>query len=123
MRHVLNYRAHTQIFESIFTMEKVRNLGMTTPRAAQTDLINVEMDKFELDHDLYRIALYYCYIPVEKVDRFIERQEHLCSSNNLKGRIRVASEGLNGVLSGLTVHIEAYVESLLDELSISSFID
>lgn len=54
------------------------------------------------DHDLWRIALYYIYIELNKtqVEEHIKLQREVCEELGLNGRIRVSREGVNGVLSG-----------------------
>jgi predicted sulfurtransferase len=70
----------------------------------------------ESSHDNFRIALYYCYVPIENVEEHMEFQNSISIANNLHGRIRVASEGLNGVLSGRREHLENYERLLNKEL-------
>lgn len=61
-------------------------------------------------HDAYRIALYYCYIPLHDIDAVVSF--HTAFQANLGGRIRVASEGLNGVLSARHTDLIRYEEQL-----------
>ena len=60
----------------------------------------------------YRVLLYYCYSAIENPDQY--RQEHhlLCLRLNLLGRVIVATEGLNGTVSGLTADCDAYMSAL-----------
>jgi predicted sulfurtransferase len=60
------------------------------------------------------IALYYCYVPLPDVTKHITFHHNICMALNLKGRIRVAPEGINGVLSGLRSNLVRY-EILLRE--------
>jgi len=88
------------------------------------------------DHELYRILLYYCYIPIsdvpalvdfhsrfkEEEDLFLDDEEAKKNGNQATrprygGRIRVAPEGLNGVLSGRYTDLLAYEERLREYLS------
>lgn len=48
----------------------------------------------------YFILLYYCYAPIEDPEAFREEHHLYCIENNLRGRIIVACEGLNGTVSG-----------------------
>jgi predicted sulfurtransferase len=66
------------------------------------------------DHDTFRIALYYCYVPIQNVADHIQFHKNLCSERALTGRIRVASEGINGVLSGRLESLQEY-DALLKE--------
>ena len=69
-------------------------------------------------HDDYRIALYYCYVPIENVDHCTLVQRDLCTRNNLRGRIRVSPEGMNGVLIGLYKDLLVYQQSTQETLDI-----
>ena len=60
----------------------------------------------------YYILLYYCYSPIEDPEAFREAHHYFCISLNLKGRIIVAPEGLNGTLSGLAEDCEKYMAAL-----------
>ena len=48
----------------------------------------------------FRILLYYFYNEIEDVDGYREWQLDLCKNLGLRGRILVASEGINGTVSG-----------------------
>ncbi len=64
------------------------------------------------------IALYYWYIdiPTQSLDEQVNFHESLCNELKLKGRIRLSSEGLNGVLSGQKRDLEEYAERMRDEV-------
>jgi UPF0176 protein len=57
----------------------------------------------------YSILLYYCYTPIADPEAFREEHHRLCLSLNLLGRIIVASEGLNGTVSGLKEDCDRYM--------------
>jgi UPF0176 protein len=60
----------------------------------------------------YLILLYYCYTKIDDPDAF-RLQHHLyCIEHNIKGRIIVASEGLNGTVSGRRADCEQYMADL-----------
>jgi predicted sulfurtransferase len=66
----------------------------------------------------WRIALYYCYVPIEDVPEHVEFQARLCGESlGLKGRIRVSPEGLNGVLSGTYDNLLEYQRTVEARLS------
>ena len=81
------------------------------------------------DHDMYRILLYYCYIPIPDVLQLIHFHQSLNDDPNFEnspetyqrqrygGRIRVASEGLNGVLSGTYADLLIYEKLLREQLA------
>jgi UPF0176 protein len=58
----------------------------------------------------YYILLYYCYTTIEDVEQFREEHHFLCLDLHLKGRIIIASEGLNGTISGLRADCEKYMQ-------------
>lgn len=60
----------------------------------------------------YYILLYYCYSPIEDPEAFREAHHYFCISLNLKGRIIVAPEGLNGTISGMVEDCKKYMEAL-----------
>jgi predicted sulfurtransferase len=67
------------------------------------------------DYDTYRIVLYYCYVPLDDNDIETLYNFHLSYYNHestLGGRIRIASEGLNGVLSGTNIDLQQYEHQL-----------
>lgn len=68
------------------------------------------------DYDRWRIALYYCYIDIPDVRGHVDFQRATCGELQLTGRIRVASEGINGVLSGEHDHLRQYEIALRDEV-------
>lgn len=54
------------------------------------------------------VSLYYCFTPIDDVEGFVETQRVLCEELALKGRIYVASEGINGTCAGAPEAISAY---------------
>jgi UPF0176 protein len=60
----------------------------------------------------YYILLYYCYTKIDKPEEFREGHHQLCLDLNLRGRIIIADEGLNGTVSGLKVDCEAYMQTV-----------
>ena len=63
----------------------------------------------------YSVLLYYCYSRIEDPEAFREEHHLRCLELNLKGRIIVASEGLNGTVSGLIEDCEQYMKDLHDD--------
>ncbi len=60
----------------------------------------------------YEIILYYKYTPVENPKLLTEEQKRICAKLSLKGRVIVASEGINGTLEGTEENIEKYCNDL-----------
>lgn len=56
----------------------------------------------------YHVLLYYNFQPIEDTGRFCEDHKRACRDLNIKGRIYVASEGLNGTVAGTSEQTESY---------------
>jgi UPF0176 protein len=63
----------------------------------------------------YSILLYYCYTPIEDPEQFREEHAALCLRLNLLGRIIIASEGINGTVSGLKADCDAYMKAVKED--------
>ena len=61
---------------------------------------------------MLKIIAFYKYTRLEEPEKF--KKEHLdfCNSLNLKGRILVAKEGINGSVSGTEEQIKTYKHAL-----------
>ena len=68
----------------------------------------------------YHVLLYYCYIRIEDPELFREDHHLFCLNNNLLGRIIIASEGLNGTVSGLKADCEAYMKYVKSDARFAS---
>ena len=58
------------------------------------------------------VILYYKYVEIDAPERFVAEQRALCTELRLKGRLLVASEGINGTLSGVADSVERYMAIL-----------
>lgn len=60
----------------------------------------------------YKVLLFYKYVDFSEPEKF--RDEHLrfCFDHEIKGRIYIAHEGINGTVSGTTENIEKYKSEL-----------
>lgn len=63
----------------------------------------------------YSVLLYYCYSKIEDPEDFRVKHHLFCIENNLLGRIIIASEGLNGTVSGLKKDCETYMNHILSD--------
>ncbi|WP_046242698.1 oxygen-dependent tRNA uridine(34) hydroxylase TrhO [Hymenobacter terrenus] len=61
---------------------------------------------------MYQVLLYYCYTPLENPDEFREEHHRLCLELDLRGRIIVAAEGLNGTVSGTIENCARYMAAV-----------
>lgn len=57
----------------------------------------------------YQVLLYYKYVPLENPDQFAKEHLKLCKELELKGRVLVSHEGINGTLSGTKEKTKAYI--------------
>ncbi|MCL4361390.1 rhodanese-related sulfurtransferase [Candidatus Dependentiae bacterium] len=55
-----------------------------------------------------KIIIFYKYIDLENPQEIVNWQKEICSNLNLKGRILIASEGINGTLGGTLQEINEY---------------
>ena len=60
----------------------------------------------------YLVLLYYCYSRIEDPETFREQHHLRCLELNLKGRIIIAEEGLNGTVSGSRADCERYMQDV-----------
>ena len=61
------------------------------------------------------VLLYYCYSKIDDPEQFREEHHQMCLDLSLRGRIIVASEGLNGTVSGTKLACEKYMEAVLSD--------
>ena len=57
----------------------------------------------------FQILLYYKYVEIEDPQKLLEDQVSLCKKLNLKGRIIVSIEGINGTIEGKLEDTEGYI--------------
>ncbi|MBK5481779.1 rhodanese-related sulfurtransferase [Peribacillus butanolivorans] len=60
----------------------------------------------------YRVLLYYLYVPIENHEEFAAEHLAACKELELKGRILVASEGINGTVSGTIEQTNQYMDMM-----------
>ena len=61
---------------------------------------------------MYQVLLYYCYTPLDNPEQFRDEHHRLCLALDLRGRIIVAAEGLNGTVSGTRESCAAYMAAV-----------
>ncbi|RYG21920.1 rhodanese-related sulfurtransferase [bacterium] len=59
----------------------------------------------------YQILLYYTYTRVADPAYEVERQRAICQCLNLKGRILIAEEGVNGTVEGTVEDTETFIQA------------
>jgi UPF0176 protein len=60
----------------------------------------------------YQVLLYYNYVPIEDTEAYAMEHLQFCKDLELKGRILVAHEGINGTISGTVEQTEKYMEAM-----------
>ncbi|MFJ7683868.1 rhodanese-related sulfurtransferase [Peribacillus butanolivorans] len=60
----------------------------------------------------YRVLLYYLYVPIENHEEFAAEHLAACKELELKGRILVAAEGINGTVSGTIEQTNQYMDMM-----------
>jgi len=60
----------------------------------------------------YQVLLYYKYTPIKHPERVKDEQKELCLGLNLKGRIIIAQEGINGTVEGTVEETETYIKKM-----------
>lgn len=61
---------------------------------------------------VWPVILFYKYVPIADPQAFAGEQRELCVSLGLKGRVLIATEGINGTLAGSTEAINQYTARL-----------
>ncbi|MEK5443501.1 rhodanese-related sulfurtransferase [Fredinandcohnia sp. FSL W7-1320] len=70
----------------------------------------------------YQILLYYKYIEIDDPQAFRDQHFEFCASIGLKGRILVATEGINGTVSGTVEQTEKYMEFMRSDARFSDMV-
>ena len=60
----------------------------------------------------YQILLFYSYSVIKDLEDFKNKHHLFCIKNNIKGRIIISSEGINGTVSGLIKDCKKYINEL-----------
>ncbi|MEH7385449.1 rhodanese-related sulfurtransferase [Bacillus sp. JJ1521] len=70
----------------------------------------------------YQVLLYYKYIEIDDPQTYRDEQFDFCSNLGLKGRILVATEGINGTVSGTVEQTEKYMEFMRSDSRFSDMV-
>lgn len=63
-------------------------------------------------NERWPVILFYKYVAIAEPECFANEQRALCSSLGLKGRVLIATEGINGTLAGPAGAVNRYVSAL-----------
>jgi UPF0176 protein len=61
---------------------------------------------------MHTVILFYAFVDIAHPQAVRDEQRALCETLNLKGRILIATEGINGTLEGTSESISAYKEAM-----------
>ena len=64
---------------------------------------------------IYQVLLYYKYVNIKESHDEMIKQRAWCEALDLKGRILIAEEGINGTLEGTKKNTEKYIELMASE--------
>ncbi|XP_040273222.1 thiosulfate sulfurtransferase/rhodanese-like domain-containing protein 2 [Bufo bufo] len=67
----------------------------------------------ELTSEPGEVLLYYCYCDISDPQWICDWQRTLCNLLHLTGKIRIASEGINGTVGGSKVSTKLYIDAML----------
>ncbi|WHY75335.1 rhodanese-related sulfurtransferase [Neobacillus sp. WH10] len=70
----------------------------------------------------YRVLLYYKYVSIENPEEVANEHRQFCTDLGLKGRVIIASEGINGTVSGTIEQTDAYMKYMEEHLLFSGTI-
>lgn len=60
----------------------------------------------------YHVLLFYKYVQIDQAEEYVEEHLAFCKENNLKGRILISEEGINGTLSGTIEDTQKYIDMM-----------
>lgn len=75
-----------------------------------------------MQNHTHNVLLYYLYTPIEDPETFAAEHLAACKELELKGRILVSEEGINGTCSGTIEQTEAYMEMLKSDSRFSDIV-
>lgn len=70
----------------------------------------------------YRVLLFYKFVPIEDPETLTKEHLAFCKELGIKGRILIASEGINGTLSGTVEQTDYYMETLKKDSRFSDMV-
>ncbi len=75
-----------------------------------------------MQNHTHNVLLYYLYTPIEEPETFAAEHLAACKELELKGRILVSEEGINGTCSGTIDQTEAYMEMMKNDERFSDIV-
>jgi UPF0176 protein len=75
-----------------------------------------------MSSEKYIIILFYKFIDITEPEKLRDEQRELCTELNLKGRLLIGEEGINGTFEGIQANIEAYKIALKSDPRFSDIV-
>ena len=66
----------------------------------------------EQQQQQHTVVLFYRYVAVSDPERLADEQRQLCMQHQLRGRLLIAEEGVNGTLSGRDQSVRRYIDTV-----------
>lgn len=63
-------------------------------------------------NETFQVLLYYKYTQIKDVETYTKEHLNLCRTLQLKGRVLISSEGINGTVSGTVAQTTAYMDEM-----------
>lgn len=93
----------------LFFCKPGRNVGGSPEEPAN----NMEEEQvIYMCNSAYRVLLYYKFVKIEDPETFTQEHLQYCKDLGVKGRILIASEGINGTVSGTPEQTEQYMKDM-----------
>lgn len=67
---------------------------------------------------MFKVILYYYYLEIKDVDKFLKQHLNFFEGLDIKGRIIISEEGINGTLSGLEEDVDNYMNFVKEDLGL-----
>ena len=67
---------------------------------------------------MFKVILYYYYLEIKDVDKLLKQHLNFFEGLDIKGRIIISQEGINGTLSGLEEDVDNYMNFVKEDLGL-----
>ena len=64
---------------------------------------------------MFQVLLYYYYTFIDNKEQYLEKHKDFCAEIDVKGRIIISSEGLNGTISGSKENCKKYMDFIRED--------
>lgn len=74
--------------------------------------LNPDLKSAETNAEPFRVLLYYRYAPIDDPEAYVREHRELCERLELRGRILIGREGINGTVSGTVSGTRGYIDAM-----------